>query len=302
MTQSLIFDIKRYSINDGPGIRLTVFFKGCSLRCRWCHNPESLLPQRQKLYSRDKCIACRACVDACPQQACSLDDEGLVTDASLCQSCGNCAKVCPTLATEMTGRFYPQDELLAIIEKEVPFFDQSGGGVTFSGGEPLLHMPLLLDLLTACGERHIHRAVDTSGYGRSEDLLNVATQAELILFDLKLMDARRHKKFTGVDNQLILGNLSLLAATGAAIEIRVPLIVGVNDDAQNLHQLAEFVARLPGQRPRVSLLPFHNVALHKYVKLGQKYESGTMQTPDSEQLQQAAEIIGAPGLDVRVGG
>ena len=301
-SQPLIFDIKRYSINDGPGIRLTIFFKGCPLRCRWCHNPESLLPQVQKLYTASKCIGCGECVKVCPNHASSLSEGGVQTDVDLCQICGSCAKACPTLATEMSGRAYSVEELMGIIEKEIPFFDQSGGGVTFSGGEPLLHTSLLCDLLKLCGERQIHRAVDTSGYALWPDLFKVSEQTELFLFDLKLMDATRHKQFTGVDNRLILENLQALAATGAQIEIRVPLILGINDDRQNLEQMARFVAELPGTRPGISLLPFHAVAENKYKKLGQAYEISEMAEPTLEQLQQATELFARQGLVASVGG
>jgi len=302
LQQSLIFDIKRYSINDGPGIRLTLFFKGCPLSCRWCHNPESLSPRAQKLYAAQKCIGCGECVKVCPHQACRISAAGVITDPALCRSCGACADICPSMATEMSGRTYRIDELLAIIDKEVPFFDQSGGGVTFSGGEPLMHAPVLLELLEACGRRRIHRAVDTSGYGKTADLIKIAEQTELFLFDLKLMDVARHKEFTGVDNRLILDNLRRLAASGAEIEIRVPLITGINDDRQNLEQLATFIAGLPGITPRISLLPFHNVAENKYRKLGQSYDVGGMSTPGSESLQQAAEICAAQGLVASLGG
>ncbi len=302
MPQPLIFDIKRYSINDGPGIRLTIFFKGCPLSCRWCHNPESLAPGAQKLYTARKCLGCGECVKVCPRQACQLSAEGIVTDVDLCQVCGACAEVCPSRASEISGRAYSIAELMAIIEKETPFFDQSGGGVTFSGGEPLLHTPFLLDLLMRCGARDIHRAVDTSGYGKTAELLAVAKQTDLFLFDLKLMDAARHQEFTGVDNRLILDNLRALAATGAQIEIRVPLIAGVNDDRPNLEQLAGFVAQLAGTRPRLNLLPFHNVAEHKYQKLDQSYVVAGMAAPTAESLQRAAEICSAHGLVVSVGG
>lgn len=302
MQQPLIFDIKRYSINDGPGIRLTLFFKGCPLRCRWCHNPESLALQAQKLYSAQKCIGCSVCVTACPQLACSLTPQGILTDPERCTACGRCAAVCPSLASEISGRQYALAELLQIIEKERPFFDQSGGGVTFSGGEPLLHVEVLLKLLTICGARQIHRAVDTSGYAKPSDLFKIAEQTDLFLFDLKLMDPARHKELTGVDNRLILENLSALAAAGKDYEIRVPLIVGINDDVQNLEQLAGFVAELPGRRPKISLLPFHDVAANKYHKLGQTYAIDGMAAPTNERLQQIIALCGARGLCASVGG
>jgi pyruvate formate lyase activating enzyme len=302
LQQPLFFDIKRYSINDGPGIRLTIFFKGCPLSCRWCHNPESISARAQKLYTASKCIGCAECVKACPRQACRLSSAGIQTDPALCDACGACAEICPSRATEISGQVYRKDELMEIIEKEVPFFDQSGGGVTFSGGEPLMHAPFLLELLYACGERHIHRAVDTSGYGKTSELLKIAEQTELFLFDLKLMDSQRHRALTGVDNSLIIENLKALAASGAQIEIRVPLIAGLNDDRQNLEQLAAFVAELPGTAPRINFLPFHNVAENKYRKLGQDYDTSGMTAPGERAFQQAAEICTAHGLDASVGG
>ncbi len=256
----------------------------------------------QKLYTRSKCIGCGECVKACQNQACLLGKGGIVTDAERCQVCGACAEACPSLATEMSGRSYSVAELMGIIEKEIPFFDQSGGGVTFSGGEPLMHTPFLLELLNACGEQQIHRAVDTSGYGKTTDLVAIAEQADLFLFDLKLMDAERHREFTGVDNSLILDNLKALATTGVQIEIRVPLIAGLNDDRQNLEQMATFVAQLPGPRPTLSFLPFHNIAENKYPKLGQIYDVSEMAVPGTERLQQAVDICADHGLIASVGG
>ena len=301
MQQPLIFDIKRYAINDGPGIRVCIFFKGCPLNCRWCHNPESISHKPQKLFTLSKCIGCGACALACPLDACELTDNGVVTDLERCNLCGKCVEACPTLAMEMTGRTYGTAELLEIIEKERPFFDQSGGGVTFSGGEPLLYLEFLCELLDACGERHIHRCVDTAGLVKTETLLEVARCTDLFLFDLKLIDATRHKEWTGVDNALILHNLQQLSAAGNAIEIRVPLISGVNDAERDLERLAEFVCALPG-RPKVSLLPYHNIAAHKYAKLGQIFADAGLGVPSEGKLRQAREICTAHGIDVGIGG
>jgi len=211
MQQGLIFDIKRYSINDGPGIRVTVFLKGCPLDCRWCHNPESISPGIQKLFTAGKCIGCGECCRVCPVQACNLTPQGVVTDAALCTLCGKCADICPTLATEMSGYYRATDELLSVIEKERPFFEQSGGGVTFSGGEPLLQPDFLVEMLEACGRKQIHRAIDTSGFVKLATLLRVAKHTDLFLYDLKMVDAEKHKHFTGVDNRFILVNLKTLA-------------------------------------------------------------------------------------------
>ena len=163
MTERLIFDIKRYAINDGPGIRVVIFFKGCNLHCAWCHNPESISGRVEKMYSPSKCIRCGTCVAVCSEKAITLTNDGIITDRELCKLCGRCADVCPTKAIEMSGKAMSVSEIMDIIEKERVFFDQSGGGVTFSGGEPLVHSQLLIKILDECGQRGIHRTIDTAG-------------------------------------------------------------------------------------------------------------------------------------------
>jgi len=298
----LIFDIKRYSINDGPGIRVTIFLKGCPLNCQWCHNPESISPKIQKLFTASKCIGCGECCRVCPVQACTLTSDGIVTDEKLCTLCGKCAEVCPTLATEMSGQCLSVEELVEIIEKERPFFEQSGGGVTFSGGEPLLYPEFLIELLDACGKKNIHSAIDTSGYVKGETLLKVARHTDLFLYDLKMIDTERHRHFTGVDNLLILNNLIALAETGATIQIRIPLIGGVNDDAESVKAFAVFIADLAGGGKDVNLLPFHDVARGKDLKLGQERDLSALKEPGPESVARAQEIFAEYGLAASVGG
>jgi pyruvate formate lyase activating enzyme len=298
----LVFDIKRYSINDGPGIRVTIFLKGCPLNCQWCHNPESISPKIQKLFTASKCIGCEECCRVCPVQACRLTPEGIVTDDSLCTLCGKCAEVCPTLATEMSGCYRSVDELLEIIEKERPFFDQSGGGVTFSGGEPLLYPDFLIEILDACGKQQIHRAIDTSGFVKTATLLEVAKHTDLFLYDLKMIDAEKHKQYTGVDNPLILENLKILAESGAAIRVRIPLIGGVNDDNVSIEAAAAFVADLPGEKKPVDLLPFHDVAKGKDMKLGQERDLSGLCEPTPDALERVISIFAGHGLVASVGG
>lgn len=302
MSRPLIFDLKRYSINDGPGIRATIFFKGCPLNCQWCHNPESISPKIQKLFTVAKCIGCGECCRVCPVNACSLTAEGVVTDHALCTLCGKCAEACPTLAMEISGRYYSVRELLEIIEKERPFFDQSGGGVTFSGGEPLLYPDYLKDILMACGKQGIHRAVDTSGFVKKETLLMIAQHTDLFLYDLKVIDAQKHQRYTAVDNRLILDNLKALAEYGAEIQIRVPLIGGVNHDDESLAAIASYVADLPGEKRAISLLPFHDVAKGKDEKLGQKRDLAALYEPGADALQRVAEVFAGYGLIATVGG
>jgi len=302
MIRPLIFDIKRYAINDGPGIRMVIFLKGCNLRCAWCHNPESVSTMKEQMYAVAKCIRCGTCVAACPEKAISLAADGIETDASLCKMCGRCADVCPTKALELSGKPLSVAEIMKEIEKERVFFDQSGGGVTISGGEPLLHPEFLIELLDECGKQGIHRAVDTAGLVNSKILLEVAKRTDLFLFDLKLMDPEKHRKWVGVPNEEILKNLTLLAESGANINIRIPLIGGVNDDAENIEATAHFVAALSGERKSVNLLPYHKIAQSKYQKLGRTDEFQLLREPTKELQQRALEIFAQHGIEASIGG
>ena len=301
MQSGLIFDIKKYAINDGPGIRVTIFLKGCPLNCFWCHNPESISTQVQKMYNGAKCIRCGWCVDACPYGACSVTTDGVSTNRDLCHGCGKCAEGCPTLATEMSGRLIGVDEAVAIIEKERTFFDQSNGGVTLSGGEPLYQPEFSLALLKACGQRGIHRVVDTSGFAKTEVLLEVAKETELFLFDMKMMDSKKHKQWTGVSNDLILNNLKELAETGTAINIRIPLIKGVNDDDENIEQTAVVISSLAGPSKVVNLLPYHNIMANKHIRLGNK-PAAALDEPGPIDLDRVAAIFHYFDIQTQVGG
>ncbi len=298
----LLFDIKPYSINDGPGIRVTLFFKGCPLNCVWCHNPESISPHVQKLYTKKKCIGCEACVEECPENALHLDpDKGIVTNTDLCTLCGKCADVCPSLAIEMSGKQMTVEELMTTIRKEMLTIDQSNGGVTISGGEPLMQSDFLIELLDAIGKEGIHRAVDTTGLAKTETLLDVAKRTDLFLYDLKSLDSAIHKKYTGVDNGIILSNLKILAESGAKINIRIPLINGVNTDKPNLHASAKMIADLPGEIS-VSILPYHDIARMKHDKLGQEYDHTGLSEPSAEQIEQALTLFKEAGIVASVGG
>jgi pyruvate formate lyase activating enzyme len=299
MSKPLVFDIKRYAINDGPGIRIVVFLKGCNLSCAWCHNPESISDETERMYSFSKCIRCGTCVAACPEKAIALTPEGIITDAALCKITGKCAEVCPTKAIEISGRGISVAEIVQEIEKERVFFDQSGGGVTFSGGEPLLHDKFLIRLLEECGNRGIHRAIDTAGFVNTNIILAVARHTDLFLYDLKLMDPEKHRKWVGVTNEKILANLKALSDTGAKIIIRIPLIGGVNDDSENIEATARFVAELSGEKKEVNLLPYHKIARTKYSKLGRPEAFQRLEEPSKEAQLQAISIFRKYGLEVK---
>ena len=301
-SKGLVFDIKRFAINDGPGIRVTIFMKGCPLSCRWCHNPESISPLVQKMYTVGKCIGCGECVRVCPLEACELTPEGIVTETEICNACGMCADVCPAMASEMSGRYQSVSDLLKILEQERPFFDQSGGGVTFSGGEPLMQSEFLNQMLNACGELGIHRTVDTSGLASTRTLLETAKRTDLFLYDLKLIDPVKHRQYTGAGNRRILENLQALAGTGANIQVRIPLIEGVNTDNENIEATASFIATLSGPPKLVNLLPYHNIAEGKSAKLGEPSETGSMRTPSDAVLDRIIDGFAEYGLTAIVGG
>ena len=302
MSSALLFDIKKYAINDGPGIRLTVFFKGCNLSCEWCHNPESMSPKVQKMYNANKCIGSLDCIENCPNDALSMSQEGIRTNIDLCNLCGKCAEVCPTKAFELLGTYHSLEGLMKIIDNESIFFDQSGGGVTFSGGEPLMHSDYLLEALQACGNRYYHRVVDTTAFSSKAILMEVAKHTELFLIDLKVMDDEKHKKFTGVSNRKILDNIVALAKTDCEIIFRMPLILGVNTSDDNIKETAHFMNSLEGKRRIINLLPYHNIAENKILKLGHPISENDFSPPDESRIIEIIELFNSLQIEATIGG
>jgi len=296
-----VFDIKRFAIHDGPGIRTTVFLKGCPLRCQWCHNPEGQAPRPELVVRENRCIGCRACVDVCPQGAISFDGALPLTDRRLCTACGTCVEVCYAEARELAGQEMTVGEVLAEIARDIPFYDESGGGVTFSGGEPLYQFDFLLSLLRACADKGISAAVDTCGLCGWEQLDAMGEYADLFLCDLKVMENARHRELTGASNELILQNLQALSQAGHKIILRVPVIPGVNDDAESVRQVGAFAATLPALQ-RVDLLPYHATAEEKYRRLDKAYQLAGVSAPSAQHMADLAEIMRGLGLSVRIGG
>lgn len=297
-----LFAIKRYALHDGPHIRTTVFLKGCPLSCHWCHNPEGLARQVEIVFIADRCIGCGECIEKCPQQALSPRLQGgILRNRSLCTNCRLCVDTCPALAHEATGWHTDVQAVLAEIKKDLPFYDTSGGGVTFSGGEPLMQSEFLLQLLKACGNLQIHRTVDTTGYAPTEILLEVARHTELFLYDLKHMDSRIHREYTGVDNALILENLAALCHAGHRLRVRIPLVAGINDDEANIRATGEFLATLPGIEG-IDILLYHSIGKSKYQKLEREYPGANLTAPDQKHIHTLIEIIRNTGHDVRIGG
>jgi pyruvate formate lyase activating enzyme len=297
----LIFDIKRYSVHDGPGIRTTLFFKGCPLECAWCHNPESQAAAVEMMFRPRRCQQCGACVEVCAAGAIEWAEGGPLTDWSKCARCGDCADECYAEARERIGRTLTVDQAMAEIERDVAFYDESGGGVTFSGGEPLRQPEFLGALLQACQEKEIHTALDTSGFAPWETLDRLRAEVDLFLYDLKIMDEARHRQFTGVSNAPILENLQRLSALGHALLIRIPVIPSVNADDESVRQLGAFIAGLP-QVSGVELLPYHRIALDKYDRLNLPYGLPEVQPPSEARMAEIAHQLRQWGLSVKQGG
>ena len=299
-THGIVFDIQRYSIHDGPGIRTTVFLKGCPLRCPWCHNPEGQESAPELLLALGLCIRCGACLEACPNQAAGVAAEAADASAQ-CTRCGACVEACASGARRMAGASLTVADVLAAVDKDRVFYVESGGGVTFSGGEPLMQAAFLRACLEGSRERGHHTAVDTCGHAPTRELLDVAAAVDLFLFDLKLMDDVRHRELLGVSNRLILDNARALGKRGAPMWLRVPLLPGVNDDQKNLEATARF-ARSLGSVAQVNVLPYHRTGSEKYRRLGRSDGLESRPEPAPERVAEVVEFLSKQGLNVKVGG
>ena len=297
----LIFDLKKYAINDGPGIRTTVFFKGCPLRCRWCHNPEGQSFSPEIMVRPSRCLSeCSECVPACAETAIIKAAGVPVLDRPRCNACGKCADVCPAQAIEVVGRRLSAGQLLREIEKDRIFQEDSGGGVTFSGGEPLSQPDFLAEILEQCSRQEIHTTVDTCGFAPTEVLERAARKTDLFLYDLKAIDEKIHLAFTGVSNRLILENLSWLAAKAKKTVVRIPLISGVNDDDGNIRGTAEFLLSLM-TIGEISLLPYHRLGRDKYRGLDKRADADDFAPPSAERLEVLKRDLEDRGFRVSLG-
>jgi pyruvate formate lyase activating enzyme len=302
LAKGIIFDIKRYAVHDGPGIRTTVFFKGCPLRCQWCHNPEGIMPEPEILINQSRCaIDCRDCVSVCPQDALSKIGSVVYIDRGKCDLCGKCVDTCAYEALLIAGEKKSANDVLEIVEKDRIFYDESDGGLTLSGGEPLLQMAFCEELLDAAKSRGVNTALDTSGHVPLEDLERIYESVDLFLYDIKIMDNAKHEEYTGVSNSLILDNLRELSSATIAVEIRIPLLAGVNDDERNIQETIQFLSDLRNIQ-RVSLLPYHKGGCEKYIRLRKNEWLKNFKPPSKERIKKIGESLSEAGFEVRVGG
>ncbi len=303
MSEGIIFDIKRYAIHDGPGIRTTVFMKGCPLRCIWCHNPESQSMSFEIMYMEYKCIHCYTCVHTCTYKLIYFDDFGVQhIDRDKCTYCGICTENCPAGALEFVGRKITVEELMKEIEKDITLYDSSRGGVTFSGGEPLMQPEFLKEALIECKKIGVHTALDTSGYAPREVLKSIMDHVDLFLYDIKLYDSKEHKKYTGVPNEIIKENLRFLVTSGRGKDIilRFPVIPTITDKDENIEGWKKFIMELEGIK-EINLLSYHDVS-EKFRRLGREYKMQVHESPSEDKMKEIKEKFEEIGLHVKIGG
>ena len=276
MNKAIFFDIQRKSFVDGPGIRTTVFFKGCNLKCAWCHNPESQSAKPQMMFYKDKCTGCGKCKSVCPYHL------------EQCELCGKCTLYCPVDARMVCGKEHTVDEVLKEVLKDKAFYETSGGGVTFSGGECMLQIGFLAEILKKCKENGIHTAVDTAGHIPFESFEKILPYTDLFLYDIKIFDRQKHKQYVGVSNELILENLKKLFERKAKLWIRIPIIPDVNDSIEEIQKIKDFLKTI-GTAEKIELLPYHVMGENKYRAIGK--EPQIFKTPDAENMKRLKEIL-----------
>ncbi|MDP6453282.1 MAG: glycyl-radical enzyme activating protein [SAR202 cluster bacterium] len=294
----LVFDFKRFAVHDGPGIRTTVFLKGCSLRCVWCHNPESIGQQRQVFYYPDRCIACGSCIEACPTGSQQITEDRTRTfDRESCVISGECVDVCNSEALVMAGRQMSVEDVMSEVREDADFYKTSGGGVTLSGGEPLLQNEFATAVLKQCKEEGFHTCIDSCGQVGWNFVENALPHVDMVLYDLKQMSPELHRKYTGVNNRRILDNLRGISEHGIDIEIRMPIVPTINDSKEFIEPAAEFLASLDNIKA-VKLLPYHHLAGSKYTSLGMEDVMPNVDSPDSAHMQKVADMMTPFGLNI----
>ncbi|MFX1294607.1 MAG: glycyl-radical enzyme activating protein [Promethearchaeota archaeon] len=301
--KGLIHKIERFSLHDGPGIRTLVIMKGCPLRCLWCSSPYTQSPNPEILYIRSKCKGCGQCIETCQQKAISrgVNPSQVKTDRALCIGCGECIAVCPNRARELSGRYYTTQELLREVEKDAIFYRRSGGGITVGGGEPTMQAEFVGEFLSVCRSHFFHTAMETCAFTSWEKLAPLLYLLDLVYIDLKHMDDSCHVEWTGVSNRVILKNIRRAARENQVI-LRIPVIPGFNDSAENISESARFAKELANNIIRLELLPYHPFGIHKYEELERAYAIESIQPPPDEHIANLRDIARSFGIEVEIGG
>jgi len=296
--KGLVSDIQRFSVHDGPGIRTTVFLKGCNLRCSWCHNPETLRPKPELQFLPEKCIGCGTCLEACPQGAHALVDGRRVFHRERCVGCGTCAESCYAQALVLIGKEMSAEDVVAEVLEDRVFYENSGGGVTLSGGEPLFQRDFACEVLRLARSEGIHTAIETSMAWPWEHAAPILPDTDLVMVDIKLMDSVRHQDWTGAPNEQILENARRLSHEPRPLIVRTPVIPGVNDTPDEVGRIADLIAGFPNLE-YYELLPYHPLGTGKYQSLGMEYKLAGLKRPEGDQMRMLAEVARRRGIEVR---
>jgi pyruvate formate lyase activating enzyme len=302
MANGMIFNILRYTLDDGPGTRSTVFMKGCPLRCAWCSNPESQNYHREVTHRDSFCQKCFKCVEVCEEKAIAVDEDGVYIDRKKCTNCGECVDVCPSTTLQFMGEEKSVDEVFKVLKKDISYYEVSDGGITVSGGEALSQPDFVEELFETCQDAGIHTCLDTSGYGDTSSLEKILAHTDLVYFDLKTVNPLVHQKYIGKSLELILKNLEVVAKSKTPLVIRIPLIPGVNDSDHDITKMAEKAAEImkEGNLLAVHLLPYHRYGYSKYQALDREYGMSGTERPTDEQLQRAKGIIESFGMECEI--
>lgn len=297
----LIFNIERFAVHDGPGIRTLIFFKGCPLRCLWCDNPESFCMSKEVAYYQNKCAHCNQCLKICPQNAILQNDTRSQTDRTACDNCMLCTKICPTGARKVIGEFMTIEDILRVVKRDSAFYKKSRGGVTLTGGEPLMQNVFVEQLLKRLRSDGIHSAIETTGYDKWSILKRVIDNVDLLLYDIKHMNPKKHKNYTGVSNTIILENIRKIDHTGIPLIIRVPIIPRYNDSISNIEAVTKLADTLKNCK-EIHLLPYHRLGISKYTYLELKYPLKNLPIPNEKKILEIKKQFEDKGLTVRVDG